>query len=64
MKKEHWDLQFYIISKEIASVFHLKISLSSGNDRKLILTESNKTYTHCSRLLINDMCQTVSVENV
>ena len=34
--------------------------------RKLILTESNETYmyTECSRLQINDMCQTILEENV
>ena len=32
--------------------------------RKLILTESNETYTECSRLQINDMCQTILEANV
>ena len=42
----------------------LKINLSSGKKRKWILAESNKTYTECSRLQINVICQTILVENV
>ena len=43
----------------------LNINLSSGKkNRKLILTESNETYTECSRLQINVMCQTILEENV
>ena len=55
-------------SDGIRSAFQLhslKINSSSGKKkRKLILTESNETYTECSRLQINDMCQTVLEENV
>ena len=42
----------------------LKINSSTGKKKKLILTESNETYTECSRLQINDMCQTILEENV
>ena len=42
----------------------LKINFSTGKKRKLILTESNETDTECSRLQINDMCQTILEENV
>ena len=45
--------------------FQLKINSSTGKKKKkLILTESNETYTECSRLQINDMCQTILEENV
>ena len=37
---------------------------STGKKKKKILTESNETYTECSRLQINDMCQTILEENV
>ena len=40
------------------------INSSTGKKKKLILTESNETYTECSRLQINDMCQTILEENV
>ena len=42
----------------------LKINSSSGKKKKKILTESGETYTECSRLQINDMCQTILEENV
>ena len=43
----------------------LKINSSTGKKKKKkILTESNETYTECSRLQINDMCQTILEENV
>ena len=42
----------------------LKINSSTGKKKKLILTESNETYTECSRLQINDMCQTILEESV
>ena len=42
----------------------LKINLSTVKKIKLFLTESNETYTECSRLQINDMCQTILEENV
>ena len=58
----HKETNFEEISRY---VFDLKINLSSGKKkRKLILTESNETYTECSRLQINDMCQTILEENV
>ena len=61
--REAWDtlcIQFviYFFKK------NLKINLSSGKKRKWILTESNETYTECSRLQINVMCQTILEENV
>ena len=50
----------YILLKQ-----SLKINLSSGKKKKKrILTESNETYTECSRLQINVMCQTILEENV
>ena len=43
----------------------LKINSSSGKKKKIIiLTESNETYIECSRLQINDMCQTILEENL
>ena len=35
------------------SLLALKINSSTGKKKKLILTESNETYTECSRLQIN-----------
>ena len=41
------------------------MNLSSGKKKeKDFLTESNKTYTECSRLQINVIRQTILVENV
>ena len=45
-------------------IMNLKINSSTGKKKKKILTESNETYTECSRLQINDMCQTILEENV
>ena len=55
------------VSKVDETIFHthyLKPNLNSGKKRKWILTESNETYTECSRLQINVMCQTILEENV
>ena len=50
--------------KDRTAVNQLKINSSTGKKKKKILTESNETYTECSRLQINDMCQTILEENV
>ena len=49
---------------EVGETQWLKINSSTGKKKKLILTEPNETYTECSRLQINDMCQTILEENV
>ena len=54
----------YDLSKIFTLVLTLKINSSTGKKKKIILTESNETYTECSRLQINDMCQTILEENV
>ena len=51
-------------SRKLSWFPQLKINSSTGKKKKKILTESNETYTECSRLQINDMCQTILEENV
>ena len=50
---------FWIINFKLKNSVDLVVK-----KRKLFLTESNETYTECSRLQINDMCQTILEENV
>ena len=52
------------ISLPCIQTMRLKIHLSSCKRGKWILTESNETYTECSKLQINVMCQTILEENV
>ena len=55
--------EHHVVTKKLL-LLTLKINSSTGKKKKLILTESNETYTECSRLQINDMCQTILEENV
>ena len=48
-----------------SSKFYMEKYVKITNDQIIFYSaESNETYTECSRLQINDMCQTILEENV